>query len=339
MAHLNVGLMGFGRVGRNLCRMLLDDEKISLAAISARQDPAGLVHLLRYDSILGPLSGNPGVKDGKLSISGCEIPLFDGAEPGDVPWGDLGVHTVIDTAHKRRTREEIQRHLDQGAQRVILCAPPVDPPDITAVMGLNDNELKRDHRIVSNGTSTSQCMAPIIKILDDAFGIERAFLSAIHAYTENQVLSDVPNADMRRGRAAAVNIIPLETVAGTAIERAMPGMAGKLTATAMHVPVPNGSAADLVCWHNKPVTTEAINAAIREAANGKFKGIIDYVEAPIVSSDVLCSSYSSIFDSMATMAQREKISKTIAWFDNGWSYAQRLVDLMNRFIELEREAA
>jgi len=339
MANVNVGLMGFGRVGRNLFRLLLDDEQISLAAISARQDPKGLAHLLRYDSILGPLSTKPGVKDGKLTISGREIPLLDYTEPGDVPWGDLGVHTVIDTSPKRRTREEIQRHLDKGAQRVILCAPPVDPPDIAAVMGLNDHELKREHRIISNGLSTSQCIAPIIKILDDAFGIERAFLGVIHAYTENQVLSDVPNADRRRGRAAAVNIIPLETVAGTAIEQTMPEMAGRLTASAMHVPVPNGSATDLVCWHKQPVTVEAVNAAVREGANGRYKGIIDYADAPIVSSDVHCSSYSTIFDSMATMAQREKISKTIAWFDNGWSYAQRLVDLMNRFIELEREAA
>ncbi|MGD8302394.1 MAG: type I glyceraldehyde-3-phosphate dehydrogenase, partial [Desulfobacterales bacterium] len=239
-----------------------------------------------------------------------------------------------------RTREDFEKHLRQGAKRVILCVPQKTPPDITVVMGVNDDQLKTEHKIVSNASCTAHCAAPVVKILNEAFGIKRAFLSTVHAYTNQQRLADVPSEDKRRGRAAAENIIPQETNAAQVVTELIPGLSGRLTGASMNVPVPNGSVVDLVCWHEKKVTEVAINEVIRTAAaSDKWRGILSYEDDPIVSSDIIRSPYSSTFDSMATMVQKENVSKTLAWYDNGWGYAHRVVDLIKKFMEIDKEAA
>ena len=223
---------------------------------------------------------------------------------------------------------------------MILCVPQKTPPDITVVMGVNDDQLKAEHRVVSNGSCTAHCAAPLVKILHGAFGIQRAFLSTVHAYTNQQRLADVPSEDKRRGRAAAENIIPQETNAAQVVTDLIPDMAGRLSAGSMNVPVPNGSVVDLVCWHEKPVSALAINEVIRTAAaTDQWRGILNYEDDPIVSSDIIRSTYSSTFDSMATMVQKENVSKTLAWYDNGYGYAHRVVDLINKFMEIDKEAS
>ena len=340
METTRIGLMGLGRIGRNLFRILYQRDDIRLAAISDIADQKALEYLLRFDTILGPFPDEVSIEDGNLYVVGRQIPMLSEKEPGDIPWGDLGVDIVIEATAQHRTREELERHLEKGAKRVILCVPMKTPPDITVVMGVNDDKLKPEHRIISNGSCTAHCAAPVLKILYEAFGIERSFLSTIHAYTNQQRLADVPSEDPRRGRAAAENIIPQDTNAAQVITELLPELEGRITGASMNVPVPNGSVVDLVCWHEKPVTRVAINEVIRTAAaSERWKSIIDYEDEPIVSSDVIRNPFSSTFDAQATMVQKENVSKTIAWYDNGWGYAHRVVDLINKFSELDKEVA
>lgn len=335
-----IGLMGFGRIGRNLFRILYQSEDIKLAAISDIADHKALEYLLRFDTILGPFPDEVSIRENNLYVAGRQIPMLSEEEPGDVPWGDLGVEVVVEATAQHRSREEFEKHLEQGARRVILCVPQKTPPDITVVMGVNDRQLKPEHRIVSNASCTAHCAAPVVKILHEAFGIQRAFLSTVHAYTNQQRLADVPSEDKRRGRAAAENIIPQETNAAQVVTELIPELAGRLTGASMNVPVPNGSVVDLVCWHAKPVTRVAINEVIRTAAaSAKWRGILHYEDDPIVSSDIIRSTYSSTFDSQATMVQKENVSKTLAWYDNGWGYTHRVVDLIRKFMEIDKEAA
>ncbi|MGD8256976.1 MAG: glyceraldehyde 3-phosphate dehydrogenase NAD-binding domain-containing protein [Desulfobacterales bacterium] len=340
MSSVRIGLMGFGRIGRNLFRILYQSKDIQLAAISDTADHKALEYLLRFDTILGPFPDEVSVKEGHLYAAGRQIPMLSEKEPGDVPWGDLGVDVVIEATAQRWSREQLGRHFERGAKRVILCAPPQDPPDITVVMGVNDDQLKPEHRIVSNGSCTAHCAAPIVKVLHEAFGIKRAFLSTVHAYTNQQRLADVPSEDKRRGRAAAENIIPQQTDAALMVSRLIPEMEGRISGESMNVPVPNGSVVDLVCWHDKPVTKVAINEVVRTAAStDKWCEIIEYEDEPIVSSDIIRSPYSTTFDSLATMVMGDTVSKTLAWYDNGWGYAHRVVDLINTLTDIEKEAA
>jgi glyceraldehyde 3-phosphate dehydrogenase len=335
-----VGLAGFGRIGRNLFRILYKSDDIHIAAISDPADHEALEYLLRFDTIFGPFPDELSIEEGHLYVYGRQIPMWSAEEPGQVPWGELGIDVVVEATAQNRTREQMEAHLTAGAKRVILCAPPKDPPDITVVMGVNDTNLRPEHRIVSNASCTAHCAAPVAKILHQAFGIERAFLSTVHAYTNQQRLADVPSKDPRRGRAAAENIIPQETNAPAVVMGLIPELEGKVSGRAMNVPVPNGSCVDLVCWHEKPVTVTAVNEVVRTAAAASWEGILHYEDDPIVSSDIIRSPYSSTFDSLATMVLGDRVSKTISWYDNGWGYAHRVVDLMRRFMELdEREAA
>ena len=335
-----IGLMGFGRIGRNLFRILYQSEDIKLAAISDIADHKALEYLLRFDTILGPFPDEVSIRENNLYVVGRQIPMLSEKEPGDVPWGDLGVDIVIEATAQNRSRQEFEKHLKQGAKRVILCVPQKTPPDITVVMGVNDSQLKPEHRIVSNASCTAHCAAPVAKILHEAFGIRRAFLSTVHAYTNQQRLADVPSEDKRRGRAAAENIIPQETNAAQVVTELIPELAGRLTGASMNVPVPNGSVVDLVCWHEKPVTQVAINEVVRTAAaSAKWRGILNYEDDPIVSSDIIRSTYSSTFDSQATIVQKKNVSKTLAWYDNGWGYTHRVVDLIRKFVEIDKEAA
>jgi glyceraldehyde 3-phosphate dehydrogenase len=340
MSSAGIGLMGFGRIGRNLFRILYQSKDIRLKAISDIADHKALEYLLKFDTILGQFPDEVSIREGHLYVAGRQIPMLAEKEPGDVPWGDLGVDIVIEATARKWSRKQLEQHLECGAKRVILCAPAQDPPDITVVMGVNDDHLKPEHRLVSNGSCTAHCAAPIVKVLHEAFGIQRAFLNTVHAYTNQQRLADVPSEDKRRGRAAAENIIPQQTDAALMVSRLIPEMEGRLSGGSINVPVPNGSVVDLVCWHEKPVTATAINEVIRTAASTvKWRDIIEFEDEPIVSSDIIRSPYSTTFDSLATMVMGDRVSKTLAWYDNGWGYAHRVVDLINRFTEMGKEAA
>ena len=342
MSEMKIAINGFGRIGRNLFRILYNSEDIRIAAISDPADQGALEYLIRFDTIFGPFPEDVSIKEGHLYVHGQQIPMFAGDSPGEIPWGDLGVDVVVEASGQKLTRAEMEGHLEAGAKRVILCAPPKDEPDATIVMGVNDSDLGPEDRVVSNASCTAHCAAPIVKILHEAFGIERAFLSTVHAYTNQQRLADVPDKDPRRGRAAAENIIPQQTNAANMVMDLIPELQGRISGEAMNVPVPNGSCIDLVCWHEKPVTITAINEVVRTAASSQWGDIVHFEDDPIVSSDIVRSPYSSTFDSLATMVLGDRISKTIAWYDNGWGYAHRVIDLINRFKEIEqqgREAA
>jgi glyceraldehyde 3-phosphate dehydrogenase len=339
MKPVRVGLMGFGRVGRNLFRILYDRDDVRIAAISDIADPRSLEYLLRFDTILGRFPDEVSIKDGHLYVVGRQIPMLAGKEPGDVPWDEIGVDVVVEATARPRMRSELRAYLDRGVKRVILCAPPAERPDLTVVIGVNDDRLLPEHRIVSNASCTAHAAAPVVKILNDAFGIRKAFLTTVHAYTNQGRLADVPAADKRRGRAAAENIMPQDSNSADVIMELLPELRGRITGMAMNVPVANGSVVDLVCWHDRPVTVKAINEVVRTAAASHWKGILDYEDDPIVSSDITRSSFSGTFDSLATMVLGGHVSKTLAWYDNGWGYAHRVVDLIGRFTQMEKEAA
>ncbi len=336
---INVGLMGFGRIGRDLFRLLYSRDDIRVAAVNDIADPKGLEYLLKFDTIQGRFPTEVSVHGENIYVDGRQIPLISVGRDQDVAWGSMGIDVVIEATGKPAPRKQVERHLENGAKRVILCVPPEEPPDITVVMGVNDDQLKPEHRIVSNASCTAHAAGPIIKILHNAFGIQRAFLSTVHAYTNQQRLADVPSEDKRRGRAAAENIIPQATGAAEVIMGLVPELEGRIQGMAMNVPVPNGSLVDLVCWHEKPVSTLAINEVVRTAAAGSYRSVLDYEDEPIVSSDILRSPFSGTFDALGTMVLGDKVSKTLTWFDNSWGYTNRVVDLIQRFAELERKAA
>jgi glyceraldehyde 3-phosphate dehydrogenase len=333
---VRIGLMGFGRIGRNLFRILHERNDVRIAAISDVADHEGLLYLLRFDTLMGRFPDEVGMADGYLFAAGRRTKMLSARDATEVDWAELGVDYVVDATGGTKHREDSETHLRHGAKRVILCVPPADPPDITVVRGVNDDQLRPEHRIVSNGSSTAQCAAPVLQVLDGAFGIERAFLTTVHAYTNQQRLADVPDEDPRRGRAAAENIIPQQTNAGEVVSELVPSLRGKLTAHAINVPVPNGSLVDLVCWHREEVSVEAINEAVRTAAgSSRWRGVLECEDDPIVSSDISRSPYSSTFDALSTMVLRGKVSKTLAWFDNGWGYAHRVVDLIEMFQRMD----
>ncbi len=336
---VRVGLVGLGRIGRNLFRLLYDGQDVQLAAVSDPTDHAALVYLLRFDTLLGRFPAPLAVEGDVLRAGGHEVRLLPGKTPPDeIPWGELGIDTVIEARAGRRTRAEMERHLARGARRVVLCAPPAEAPDFTVVMGINDRGLRPEHRIVSTATATANAAAPTVEVLHDAFGIRRAFMTTIDAYGDEQHLADMPAKDPRQGRAAAENIIPQATGDAAELVELLPALHGKLSGMAMNVPVANGSVVDLVAWHERPVTVETVNRAVREAAaSPRFKGILDYEDNPIVSSDVLHTPASGTFDSLATMVLAGNVSKTLTWFDNGWGYAHRLIDLIRRFQEIDAE--
>jgi glyceraldehyde 3-phosphate dehydrogenase len=337
-----IGLMGLGRIGRNIFRILYKSDDIRIQAVSDVADPAALAYLLRFDTILGRFPDEVSIKDGHLYVAGRQVKMITEEKGAQTtpPWGDLGVETVIEATSKFRTRAEVERHFEAGAKRVILCAPPADPPDITVVMGVNEDELRPEHKIVSNASCTAHAAAPVLEILADAFGIERAFLTTVHAFTNQQRLADVPDKDPRRGRAAAENIIPQESNSAEVIMGLLPKLKGKITGHAMNVPVPNGSVVDLVCWHERPVTVDSINEVMRTAAaSANWKNILNYEDDPIVSSDIIKDPHSGTFDSLATMTLGKNVSKTLTWFDNGWGYAHRVVDLLRCFEQFDKKEA
>ena len=324
-----------GRIGRDLLRILYRDDEIRITAIDEIADPQAVEYLIRFDTILGPFPEELSIREGNLYVVGRQIPMLATTPPEAAPWGELGVDIVVEASGRPVTRAEVEAHLERGAKRVVLCVPPTEPPDITVAHGVNDDLLRPEHRIVSNASCTAHCVAPVIRILDQAFGIERAFVTSVHAYSNQQRLADVPTEDPRRGRAAAENIIPQETNAAQVIAELLPELDGRITGSSISAPVPNGSVVDLVCWHQRPVTETAINEVVRTAAAADWGGILHYEDDPIVSSDIVGSSFSGTFDSQATMVMRDRVSKTLTWFDNSWGYAHRVVDLIRSLAALD----
>jgi glyceraldehyde 3-phosphate dehydrogenase (phosphorylating) len=335
-----IGIVGLGRIGRNVFRLLYEREDVRIAAITDWSDPEPLEYLLKFDTLLGRFPGELSVREGHLYVAGRQIRLITGKDqPQPPPWRELGVETVLEATSRGRKRAELEAHLAAGAKRVIACAPPLEPPDATIVMGVNDSTLERRHRIVSNASSTVHCLAPVLQILDDAFGIERALFTTVHSYTSQHRLADVPADEMRRGRAAAENIIPQESRSPAMLMDILPQLKGRIVGTAVAVPVRNGSCVDLVCWHERPVSKTAVNEVLRTAASTeRWKGVLRFEADPIVSSDVARSWWSSTFDSLATMILGDRVSKTISWFDSGFGYAHRAVDLVDRLAEIDRRA-
>ncbi len=337
---MTVGIMGFGRIGRNVFRILYKRDDIRIGAVSDLGDAASVEYLLKFDTLFGRFPDEISAREGHLYVVGRQIALLTNQEKGATPpWKELGVDTVVEATARKLTRAELEKHLQAGAKRVILCEPPVDSLDLTVVNGINDHLVRKEHRIVSSASSTVHCVAPLAKILLDAFGIKKLLFTTMHSYTNQHRLADVPAEDMRRGRAAAENIIPQESRSPGMLQELIPELAGKVVGAAMNVPVPNGSAVDLVCWHEKNVTITAINEVVRTAIAAKWKGIMAYETEPIVSSDIAQSRFSSTFDSRATMTLGENVSKTLSWYDAGWGYAHRAVELLERFYALEREAS
>ncbi len=338
---VRVGIMGFGRIGRNIFRILHPRDDIEVVAIVDIADPKGLEYLLKFDTVHGRFREPVHVVGDAMYAKGRQIKMITAREPGEVDWASLGVDVVIEATGKYRTREFLQRHLDRGARRVILTVPPKQGEELDAliVSGVNDGDLQPEHRLISAASCTINAIAPILQILDQNFGIDHAFMTSIHAYTNDQRLADVPGKDLRRSRAAAENIIPTETYSPQGIGRILPELEGKLTGMALNVPVPDGSNVDLTCHMERQVTREEINEVVRSAAETEYRAIIEYSEDPLVSSDVIGNSHSAVFDSLATMVMGGDLSKTIIWYDNGWGYATRVVELIVRLQDMTRNTA
>jgi glyceraldehyde 3-phosphate dehydrogenase len=330
-----VGLMGFGRIGRNVFRILHDRDDIEIAAIVDIAEPEALEYLLRFDTVHGRFEQPVWVKGGALYTRGRAVTLLQAKAPGDVDWKALGVDIVVEATGQYRTRDVLQRHLDKGASRVVLTVPPRDTIDALVVMGVNDHVLGPETRIVSNASCTANALAPICKILDDAFGIERGFMTTVHAYTNDQRLADVPHTEMRRSRAAAENIIPTTTHSPKVVESILPQLAGRLDGMALNVPVPDGSTVDLVTWMKRDVTPEQVNEIVRSASMTTFAGIVEYTDQPVVSSDVVGNDHSAVFDGLSTFVLGGSMLKTITWYDNGWGYAMRVTELIARLAAIE----
>jgi glyceraldehyde 3-phosphate dehydrogenase len=330
---VRVGINGFGRIGRNFFRAARKQgADIDLVAVNDLGDCATMAHLLKYDSVLGPMEEEVGHDENAIVVGGEEFRVLGERDPGQLPWRELGVQVVLESTGLFTKREQAQLHLDAGAEKVVISAPASDP-DVTLVLGVNDDAYDRErHRIVSNASCTTNCIGPVAKVLNDAFGIESGFMTTIHAYTNDQQILDLPHPDLRRARAAAVNLIPTSTGAARAIGLVIPELKGKLDGIAVRAPVADGSIADLVAHVGRETTAGEVNARFAEVADtGALRGILRYTDEPLVSSDVIGSPYSSIFDSQLTMAHGHEI-KVFSWYDNEWGYSNRLVDLVGRLL-------
>ncbi|MCK4304426.1 MAG: type I glyceraldehyde-3-phosphate dehydrogenase [Candidatus Eisenbacteria sp.] len=330
---MRIAINGFGRIGRTVLRILSDRKDIDVVAINDISDNKGLMYLFKYDTVMGIFKGEIGLEDGIFKVNHHNIKMTAIREIEQLPWKELKVDLVVEATGVFRKRAMIAKHLEAGAKKVILTVPSQDEIDATVVLGVNDEVLKAEHHIVSNASCTTNCLAPLAKVLDENFGIVKGVMTTIHAYTNDQRLADVPHKDLRRSRAAAENIIPTTTGAARAVGKVLPNLKGKLDGMAMRVPVPDGSTVDLVTEMDKEVSVEAVNSLVRQASEGPLKDILEYCEEPIVSSDVIGNAHSSIFDALSTQVLGGKLLKTISWYDNEWGYSSRVVDLMGRLRE------
>jgi len=332
---VKVGINGFGRIGRNVFRAAkAAGADIDFVAVNDLTDPGTLAHLLKYDSILGRFPGEVSVDGDTISVDGDGLKVLSERDPADLPWGELGADVVIESTGLFTARDDAAKHLAAGAQKVIISAPAKDP-DVTVALGVNfDDEYDREnHQIISNASCTTNCLAPMAKVLHESFGIEHGLMTTIHAYTADQRLQDMPHKDLRRARAAALNLIPTTTGAAKAVGLVLPELNGKLNGFAMRAPVATGSVVDLVFSPSKPTDPAAVNAAIKEAAEGPLKGILSYTEDPIVSTDIVGDPHSSIFDAGQTMAIGDgAMIKAVTWYDNEWGYSNRCVELAGKVL-------
>jgi glyceraldehyde 3-phosphate dehydrogenase len=328
MAKIRVGINGFGRIGRNFFRAHMQrGGDFEIVAANDLGDANTMAHLLQYDSVLGPLGEEVHGGDGTIKAGDVEIKMFAERDPAALPWGDLGVDVVLESTGFFTKREDAQKHIDAGAKKVIISAPATEP-DVTLVLGVNDEMYDpASHHVISNASCTTNCLGPLAKVLNDAFGIEQGFMTTIHAYTNDQNILDLPHKDLRRARAAAINLIPTSTGAAKAIGLVLPELNGKLDGISVRAPVPTGSVTDLAVLLSQEVTRDQVIDAYRAAAGGPLGAYLQFSDAPLVSTDIVHSPYSCIYDSELTMANG-RMAKVFGWYDNEWGYSCRLVDLI-----------
>jgi len=335
MAIPKIAINGFGRIGRIVTRIAKMHRRYDVVAINDLTDPMHLAYAFKYDSVHGIYPGEVHIEGDTMMIDDDPFRVLSEKDPSKLPWQELGVDYVVESTGKFRKIGELESHLQAGAKRVIVTVPTKDYLESTVVLGVNDHVLTREARIISNASCTTNCAAPIALVLNQAFGIKRGLLTTVHAFTADQRLVDTPHKDYRRSRNAASNIIPTSTGAAKAIGRVIPELEGKLDGLAMRVPVPDGSVVDLTVELEKPVTIQTVNDAVREAAAGPLKNIIEYQEDPIVSTDIIGNSHSSIFDSQLTQVMDGTLLKVIAWYDNEWGYSSRVEDLIHRMARMD----
>jgi glyceraldehyde 3-phosphate dehydrogenase len=327
---LKVGINGFGRIGRNIMRAALGRTDIDFVAVNDLTDAKTLAHLLKYDSVLGNIDAAVEARDGAIAVNGDEFKVLAVKDPAQLPWKDLGVDVVFEGTGIFTKRDDAAKHLTAGAKKVIITAPATGP-DVTIVLGVNDGAYdKKAHHIISNASCTTNCLAPVAKVLDETFGIRRGWMTTVHAYTNDQNLLDLPHKDLRRARAAAMSIIPTTTGAAKAVGEVLPQLKGKMDGIAMRVPTPNVSVVDLVVTVDKKVTAEDVNAAFKTAADGPLKGILQFCTDPLVSIDFRGNPHSSILDAAYTKVMDGDFIKVLAWYDNEWGYSSRCVDLLGK---------
>jgi glyceraldehyde 3-phosphate dehydrogenase len=325
---IRIAINGFGRIGRSVFRILNDHKKIEVVCINDVFKIDALAYLLKYDTVMGTFKEEVTFDDHALYVGGKKILMTSVRNPAEAKWKDLGIDIVVESTGIFTSRADLEKHLAAGAKRVLLTVPPKDNVDHMVVMGVNDDQLKPEHRLVSNASCTTNCLAPVAKVLDQNFGIKHGIMTTVHAYTNDQRLADVPHEDFRRSRAAAENIIPTTTGAARAVGAVLPNLKGKLDGIAARVPVADGSVVDLVVELEKTPDKEAINQALRHAAKGPLKNILEYSEVPLVSSDIIGNPHSSIFDSLATQSRGDGYARVVAWYDNEWGYSNRCVNVI-----------
>jgi glyceraldehyde 3-phosphate dehydrogenase len=330
-----IGINGFGRIGRSVFRVLAGRRDLEVAGINDLFEIGQLAYLLKHDSVMGELGREVTFDDHALYVDGRRTAMTAERDPGAIPWGEMGVELVIESTGVFTSREQIAKHLSGGARKVILTVPAKDEIDATVVMGVNDSGLRPEHRLVSNASCTTNCLAPLVKILDDRFGIEEGFMTTVHAYTNDQRLADWPHKDLRRSRAAAENVIPTTTGAARTVGKVLPHLKGRLDGMSLRVPVADGSIVDFTVRLRERPDAAAVNGAVREAAAGPLRRIVEYSEVPLVSSDIIGNPHSSIFDALSTTARGDGFVEVVAWYDNEWGYSNRVVDLIDRLMEVD----
>ena len=333
---MKIAINGFGRIGRSVFRILNNRENIDVVAINDIFDKGALTYLLKYDTVMGRFPEEVSLEGDILKTQSQSVKLLAERDPTSLPWKELGVDIVIESTGIFRQRDQLQYHINAGAKRVVLTVPSKDEIDYTVVLGVNDDGLKPEHKIVSNASCTTNCLAPMAKILNESFGIQMGVINTIHAYTNDQRLADVPHSDWRRSRAAAENVIPTTTGAARAVGKVLPELDGKLDGIAMRVPVPDGSVVDLNVRLDKEVTTDEVNDVIRSASeSGPLKNVLQYSNLPVVSTDIIGNPHSSIFDAPFTRVIEGNFVKTLNWYDNEWGYSNRVVDLLETLHALD----
>ncbi len=332
---IKLGINGFGRIGRLVFRSILErkSDAFDIVAVNDLTDAATLAHLFKYDSIHGVYPGDVSVDGSDLVIDGDRFKVLSERNPANLPWGDLGVDVVVESTGIFRTREQAALHIEAGAKKVVISAPAKGAVDATVVMGVNDDILTGSEEVLSNASCTTNCLAPMVKVLDDTFGVKRGFMTTVHAYTADQRIQDAPHRDLRRARAAAYSIIPTTTGAAKAVGIVLPHLDGKLDGFALRVPIPDGSLTDFTVELNEDVTIEQVNAAMKAAAEGAMKGVLEYCTDPVVSIDIVHNPHSCIFDALSTMVDGNLV-KVVGWYDNEWGYSCRTVDMVEKLMSL-----